>query len=218
MNLHLTWAFIGEVQEEVIPDIQARLRREVDFLQEGTDLKALADSFMGMEPIVSGIDGTSGSGAARSKKAEPSSLDLAEGSLGLSVENALAREQASPVIPVKPLSIHLEYKYMEAWPSVMAGRVLVATPDVVPDQVLRIGMSLRSALAEFSTADKDEARNLLFRPHVTIARLNPPDNFGDGRLLNDISALLPIKHHITSLHLIKSDPVAGLYKIIDTPW
>jgi len=196
VNLHLTWAFIGEIDEEKIPDIEEVLKKEVKFLQDGTSLQELAASLPGGD---------------YTRKREKESLENAITSLDLAESNpALAAKKA--------LSIEMQYDFIEAWPSTMAGRVLVATPAVVPEQVLRIGMSLRSALTEFATADRNEPRNLLFRPHVTIARLNPPENFGDGRVMESMSALLPIKHHIDSMHLIKSDPVAGLYKSISTPW
>jgi len=192
----LTWAFIGEIDEEKIPDVEDVLKKEVQFLQDGTTLKEMAASFPGSE-------------ISRKKEKESlenkiTTLDLAESNPALAAKKALA--------------IDMQYDFIEAWPSTMAGRVLVATPAAVPEQVLRIGMSLRSALAGFATADREEPRNLLFRPHVTIARLNPPENFGDGRVLETISELLPIKHHIDSMHLIQSDPVAGLYKSIFTAW
>ena len=193
--MHLTWAFIGEVEEEKVPAIQELLKKEVKFLQDGSALKkSLAAAFPGLE-------------SPRHKEpldSDITSLDLAESNPELAAKKAL--------------SINLQYDFIEAWPTTLAGRVLVATPEVVPDEILRIGMSLRSALTEYTTADREEPRNLLFRPHVTIARLNPPENFGDGKVLEVASKLLPIKHHIDSMHLIKSDPVAGLYKSIDCLW
>lgn len=194
-NLHLTWAFIGEVEEEKVPAIQEVLKQEIKFLQDGSALKkSLAVAFPGLE-------------SPRQKEpldSDITSLDLAESNPELAAKKAL--------------SIDLQYDFIEAWPTTFAGRVLVATPEVVPDQILRIGMSLRSALTQYATADREEPRNLLFRPHVTIARLNPPENFGDGKVLEVVSKLLPIKHHIDSMHLIKSDPVAGLYKSIEDLW
>jgi 2'-5' RNA ligase len=117
----------------------------------------------------------------------------------------------------KKINIDLEYDYIEAWPLVAAARVLVATPSVVPEAVLKIGMTLRRAMAGLGTVNGEGERNLLFRPHITIARLNPAHNFGDGKLLDAFSQLLPIHQKIERLHLIKSHlgQGPGDYEIID---
>jgi 2'-5' RNA ligase len=118
----------------------------------------------------------------------------------------------------KKISIEFEYDYLEAWPQVTEARVLVATPNVVPDAVLKIGMALRRSMADQGLTDKAEPRNRLFRPHLTIARFNPAISFGDGKMLAAISEVLPVRHKIDRINLIKSHlgQGPGDYEIIDT--
>jgi len=141
---------------------------------------------------------------------------------GMGIEGAVTAERSAkkygPGGLGRRISIDLEYDYLESWPSVTEGRVIVATPTVVPDEVLRIGMALRRGMAGVGTVDQAEPRNFLFRPHITIARFKPVTNFGDGKMLNALGEMLPIRQKIERLHLIKShlDQGPGDYEIIET--
>jgi 2'-5' RNA ligase len=136
---------------------------------------------------------------------------------GAIATSQMGRKLASTGLGRK-IKIDLEYDYIEAWPNVTAGRVLVATPTTVPDEVLTIGLALRRAMAGLGIVDQDEMRNLLFRPHLTLVRINPPENLGDGKLLRALSGVLPIHQQIDRLHLIKSHfgQGSGDYEIIDS--
>ena len=89
---------------------------------------------------------------------------------------------------------------------------------VVPEAVLRIGLALRMAMSKLGTGGQGDQRDLLFRPHITIMRLNPPDNLGDGKLIAALRELLPIRQRIDSVHLIQSHlgRGSGEYEIISS--
>jgi len=157
-NLHVTWVFIGEVEENKIPAINKILQAEVSFLKSGAGAA-----------IKAGID-----------------HNFSASALG------------------ETFCLDVDYDYLEAWPDTQAGRVLVATPTTVPDPVLRIGMALRNAMKNLGQADGNEPRNKLFRPHITLARLNPPGKLIDGKLIKTLSQVLPVRQRIDSLDLIQS--------------
>ncbi|MBX9771298.1 MAG: RNA 2',3'-cyclic phosphodiesterase [Candidatus Obscuribacterales bacterium] len=97
----------------------------------------------------------------------------------------------------------LTYNQVKLWPSDKRARMIVLTPETVPDSVAEMAASIANELRGYVI--KPEHRD--YRPHITLARLER-ENFKPHPVQVPewlVEKIPPIAHQIESIELIQSE-------------
>lgn len=95
----------------------------------------------------------------------------------------------------------LQFQVPTFWPSARGAKMLVLTPEAVPDEVRQLAKTIKGRCARF--AEKEDKR---YRPHITLMRFD--NNEGKTRLTIPESLSLgdytPVPLEIMSISIIES--------------
>lgn len=118
--------------------------------------------------------------------------------------------QASANFPASELS----FSNTAFWPSARGARMMVLTPEMVPDEVVYLQAAIKKQCAKF--AEKMDKR---YRPHITLMRFEGVDRKQRLVLPEDVRIhdQLPVPLIIDSISVIESHLGAnGAYEALDT--
>lgn len=110
-------------------------------------------------------------------------------------------------------ALQVKFDQIEFWPNAKKTHVIVLTASHIPNEVAELANRINHSLGKFMTqTSKQESRREIFRPHITIIRLDP--NFSDKTSLTipdwlPLNQLLPLVHEIKNISLIESHLGAG---------
>lgn len=110
-------------------------------------------------------------------------------------------------------AIELTYNKIEAWASEKRPRVMVATPEDVPETVYSLSDAIKDALLPLCPSDNVDRHESKFKPHITVARFQPVSKRHKHRVgsislaqLKIADHIFPVEHGINAVTLFESLP------------
>jgi len=212
-KLHLTWLFLGNLEEDAIERLQQKIAFALEHYQSDEVSTAVKGKVL----------------AARTSDfpASPTG-DFLASPTGDSPASP-AGDLLAPPTGYLPASGTILYDHLEIWFARGLPRHLVLTPSFVAPQTLRLIEHIRQNCTEFVHPDYQAQAGGDYRPHVTLLRfkkdggneaslpfvetpgshpLTPSRRVKTRTLapdgLNKIGSFLPISHHLSTLSIIES--------------